>query len=398
MTVDFDSNLVLSKKEREERVLELHFNQNKNYRQIAQEMKMSLRDIGEIINRAKEEKERQEHKSIFVQTYDLFSKGKTPLQVAIDLNIGQAQVTRYYSDYLKLRGLEDITKLYIEFKGDVSYFVSLCKAAKAAKMGIPQVVNLLRIANNYLPSVQRRYNQLQNENNILESIITDKSVEVQNLNGQIRNKEESLETIKSECRGEAALLGGLRQQTAKVQAFMYNYKNNNEEYIEVIKSIENKISDFLSDKKTFLKIAIISVIESMRNDPEKYSALVYHNNDNQGSISSTRSKDNNSNLSDASRQVVLPPPPYDDCIIEYYKTVVLEEAEKLYNVLIDQLVCEVINESVSKQSTGDIPSPALPLEEDGNKKEHAEQHEVLPKDKNQELDKYPNSVCNTTPK
>jgi DNA-directed RNA polymerase specialized sigma24 family protein len=76
MTVDFDSNLVLSKKEREERVLELHFNQNKNYRQIAQEMKMSLRDIGEIVNRAKQEKERQEHKSLSVQAYDKFFKGR----------------------------------------------------------------------------------------------------------------------------------------------------------------------------------------------------------------------------------------------------------------------------------------------------------------------------------
>jgi hypothetical protein len=46
MTIEFDSNQILSKKEREERVLDLHFNQNKNYRQIAQEMKMSLRDIG----------------------------------------------------------------------------------------------------------------------------------------------------------------------------------------------------------------------------------------------------------------------------------------------------------------------------------------------------------------
>jgi hypothetical protein len=52
MTIEFDSNLILSKKEKEERVLDLHFNQNKNYRQIAQGMKMSLRDIGEIENRA----------------------------------------------------------------------------------------------------------------------------------------------------------------------------------------------------------------------------------------------------------------------------------------------------------------------------------------------------------
>ena len=73
MTIDFDSNRIL--KEREERVLELHFNQNKNYRQIAHEMKMSVRDIGEIVNKAYQEKERQEHKSIQVQAYELFSKG-----------------------------------------------------------------------------------------------------------------------------------------------------------------------------------------------------------------------------------------------------------------------------------------------------------------------------------
>src|ERR687884_1079440 len=191
MTIDFDSNNIPSRQEREERVLELHFNQNKNYRQIAKELKMSLRDIGEIVNRAKQEKERQEHKSLSVQAYEHFSKGKTPLQVSVILNIGATEVTHYYTQYLSLVQLDDITKIYLEFKGDVSYFVSLCKAAKAAKMGIPQVINLLRIANNQLPSVQRRYNQLQRENNVLESIITDKSKVLQNLNGQIRDKQES---------------------------------------------------------------------------------------------------------------------------------------------------------------------------------------------------------------
>jgi hypothetical protein len=333
-TIGFESNRVLSKKEREECVLDLHFNQNKNYRQIAQGLKISLRDIGQIVNRAKEEKERQEHKSLSVQAYDNFSKGKTPLQVAIDLNIGQIQTTQYYSEYLKLVELEDVTKLYIEFKYDVSYFVSLCKAAKAAKMGIPQVINLLRIANDYLPSVQSRYNQLQNENNNLESVITDKSVEVQDLNVQIENEKETLQSLKSESVAETALLQGLRQQSARLGQFVYNNKNNNEEFVKLIKSTENKISDLLSNKKIFLKIAIISVIKAMRNNPEEYSALVYRNN-------------NNFNLSYPSRQAMtLPPPPYDEYLIEHYKDVILEETEKLYKVLVDQLVCEAVNENV----------------------------------------------------
>jgi hypothetical protein len=101
-----------------------------------------------------------------------------------------------------------------------------------------------------------------------------------------------------------------------------------------------------------LNAAIISLIESMRNNPEKYSALVWHNNDNQNSSSSsTRSEDHNSNLLNASRQaVVLPPPPYDDSIIEYYKGIMLEEAEKLRNDIVDQVLCEVVNENVADRS------------------------------------------------
>jgi len=45
----------------------------------------------------------------------------------------------------------------------------------------------------------------------------------------------------------------------------------------------------------------------------------------------------------------------------------LEEAEKLYNDIVGQLVCEVVNENVAKQPAQAISSslPALPLEEGG---------------------------------
>lgn len=286
MPKEFDTNQVLSKKERQECVLDLHFNQNKNYRQIAQEMKMSLRDIGEIVNRAKEEKERQEHKSLAVQAYDKFSKDKTPLQVAIDLNIGQAQASHYHWEYLKLIGLEDITKIYLEFKGDVSYFVSLCKAVKEAKMGIPQVVNLLRVANNHLPLVEHRYQELQKQNNTLESNLSIAAKEFQNLTNHISFMGNRLDKLNSECELETGTLQYLRQQVAKMEAFVHNYKNNDQEYNKLRKSIEDEVHALLSNKKRFLDLAIFSVIYSMRNSPDKYSSLVYNNNEKSSKDSS----------------------------------------------------------------------------------------------------------------
>jgi hypothetical protein len=91
------------------------------------------------------------------------------------------------------------------------------------------------------------------------------------------------------------------------------------------------------------------------------------------------------NLSDvkSSRKVILPPPPpYDDYIIGDYKATVLEDAEKLYNVLTDELVCEVINENVIKQSAESTPlSSALPLEGDNKKQQHKQQNDIPSKDK-----------------
>jgi hypothetical protein len=39
-------------------------------------------------NRQIQEKDRQEHKSVFVQAYELFLRGEKPIDVAIALNIG----------------------------------------------------------------------------------------------------------------------------------------------------------------------------------------------------------------------------------------------------------------------------------------------------------------------
>ena len=287
MGIDFDSNKIPSRQEREGRVLDLHFNQNKNYRQIAKEMKMSVRDIGEIVKRAKQEKERQEHKALFVQAYELFFKGKKPLEVAIILNLGQAQVTAYYADYLKLVQLDDITQIYRELGSGIWDFVKLCKETKAAKMGTSQIINLLKIANNQLPLVEHRYEQLQKHNNQLESILKTKSNELQDINSLKADTVKNLDSIKLEYKREMALLKGLQQQREKLEAFVYNYKNND----EVLKSIENKIHDSLSDKKPFLKLAIFSLVHSMRNNPDKCTSLIYHNNDNQ-------SRDDDFNLSE----------------------------------------------------------------------------------------------------
>ena len=254
---------------------------------------------------------------------------------------------------MKLVGFGDITKIYLEFKGDVSYFVSLCKAAKAAKMGILQVINLLRIANNYLPSVQHRYEQIQKENNHLESILRTQAKEFQNLTNQITYMNKRLEDIKSECTTENATLEYLRQQIAKLGAFVHDFRNNDEGYTALIKTIEEEVLRILLNKKALLKLAVLSIAESIRNNPDRYSSLISNHNDNSYSSLMTVASDTG--------QYIGP----DDLYISqnYRIEMLLEEAEKLLNSLAELFVREVVNECISKQSTGTLP--ALPLKEGG---------------------------------
>ena len=73
--------MVLTREEKERLVLDL-YNQGKSTSEIAEEARMSFRDIGVILNKAIEEKEaskeQAEKMSQSTQAYKLFSEGKSP--------------------------------------------------------------------------------------------------------------------------------------------------------------------------------------------------------------------------------------------------------------------------------------------------------------------------------
>ncbi len=149
--------MVLTREEKEKLVLDL-YNQGKSTREIAEEVRMSFRDIGAILNKAIEEKETSKEQadkiSKSTQAYKLFSEGKSPVQVAIALNIRETEVARFYVEYWKLRQLYSLYKIYEEIKDGIGPFVNLYTLAKVARMDTPSVIRVLEIANNDLQSVE----------------------------------------------------------------------------------------------------------------------------------------------------------------------------------------------------------------------------------------------------
>jgi transposase len=155
---------ILNRQERQRLVLEL-YNQGKTIREIAKEARMSFRDIGVILNKAVEEKAeglKEKHEeiqqlSVSSQAYKLFSEGKTPLEVAIALNLKESEATKFYKEYWKLKQLHNLNMVYEETKDDIEPFLRLYRLSKAAGMSARHVTNLLKIANTDLPDIQCRY-------------------------------------------------------------------------------------------------------------------------------------------------------------------------------------------------------------------------------------------------
>jgi hypothetical protein len=107
----------------------------------------------------------------------------------------------------------------------------------------------------------------------------------------------------------------------------------------------------LSDAKPLLRIALLSLTESMRKDPDKYSRLLYYNNTPSNADYNSQDYDT---FSYGQQQQQYPSQAYTDML--------LEEAEKLFTNLEKMLTDEVIDQYASKMSISSS-LPMLPSEQ-----------------------------------
>jgi len=163
--------LKIYNKVKAEQVIELYL-QNKTVREIAKIVHMSFSDIGEIIKKYNERQEREHPKGDSIiseetKAIDLFSKGKTPLEVKVELNISTEEVELYYKAYWKLSGLHQLCKYYeTEIKNDLPSFLKLFSEARKLGMQDDEVMRALHHLNK-IPFLGVRIGFLENEINEL---------------------------------------------------------------------------------------------------------------------------------------------------------------------------------------------------------------------------------------
>src|SRR5215469_10986832 len=148
MNQNLASVLDMNREQKEQYVIRL-YKEGRSVREIAEVMHMSFRDIA-IIKKVKmkadgEEGQLEENdiksKSKITQAIKLFSELKSPVEVAIALDLPTDQVRAIYLEYLELEGMYGLAQIYEEAKYDVHDLLRLHKIAKVRGMEKDDIIS-----------------------------------------------------------------------------------------------------------------------------------------------------------------------------------------------------------------------------------------------------------------
>jgi predicted DNA-binding protein YlxM (UPF0122 family) len=316
--------------ERKKRVIDLYFNQHKSYAEIAQIEKMSPRDIHTIIKEEESRRQKYKQQEISAQAYQLFSEGKTPVEVAIVLNLRAPEVTRLYREYWELKRLHTLNSVYKETNGKLWPFLKLYRLMKEKGMNIEQVVNAVDIAIHKLPYMEGLYKQLKDEVDKMQRTRQQLENYLHKLKEEIASAKSLLNSYHTLCERKRQELENINSEVSRIVTLVNRFKNNNEEYPKIENIVEEKVKSVLTDNKQILQFALASVIEAIRRNPDKYNSLIF--NDTSASSTLTSIPAQGSILSH----------------IEDYRDMILEEAKRLYDSLLHHFTNSIMDNTVPK--------------------------------------------------
>jgi hypothetical protein len=195
---------MMDRKQKEALIIALA-EKGETYRDITKKAGVSPNTIKAVLNRAGLD----ESTSIHSRAFELFSEGKTPLQVAIKLNLEAETAIQYHQQYYMLLGCTEFTKVYTQIRANPWPFVNLVKIAQNTEISEDEVEEILKIANGCLPRVKLEHDRINAELNSLKAETSNATYIYQGFcdrNTKLKNREDELRKVISKLEAKKAEL------------------------------------------------------------------------------------------------------------------------------------------------------------------------------------------------
>ena len=109
----------------------------------------------------------------------------------------------------------------------------------------------------------------------LESKVLDASITLEELKSQIQSAKQRLDSYHLSCQKEVSKMLELHRQIVGLNSLLRQFKNNNKECLKIQYVAKQTVRSTLSDTRQLLKIALISLIESLCANPIKFNFLIH---------------------------------------------------------------------------------------------------------------------------
>lgn len=173
--------MVLTRSQKKEMVIKLHV-EGKTYREIMKAVRISPRDIGDVLKEHYKEPQSAPPKSNRAKAFEMFMEGKNTIEVLKTLDLEYDEVRRYYGEYLMLKNMTDFINFYRENQKFLPFLLKIIEKMKRFELLEVDIDALIKCLNHFKNFNDMKI-QLQHEINCL--MLKKKCLEDEIPNGRI---------------------------------------------------------------------------------------------------------------------------------------------------------------------------------------------------------------------
>jgi hypothetical protein len=225
---------------------------------------MSPCDIHAIIMHEKARRQKHKHQQhrqeITSKAYQLFSEGKTSVQVAIILNLREPEVTKLYKEYWKLRGLDILNLIHKETNGNTWTLWKLYQQLVMKKgMSIEQVVNAVDTDINKLPHMETLYVQAKDQAEKMQHTVQRLANDIDARKHKISALDKTAFSLEQDCMRKQQEIRELSDKKDRIEKSIANILNG-EGYSKLNQIVKESVKAILSDNKTLISISFAALL------------------------------------------------------------------------------------------------------------------------------------------
>jgi hypothetical protein len=263
--------MTLSIKEKEKYVLKLR-EEGKSYRDIAHQLLISPREISKILKKANGELEEKERKKVVLsntaKALQLYKKGKSPTEVAIKRDLSPEEAQSLYYKYLSLNNLYHFVETFKEFDSySFQNFIDYYSFMKEKGIGKKEIVEAIKMSID-LPKIKKEYQEISDKlpglQNEKDSYIIDNKF----LRGKNCELNDEYNSLLLKTKSQSKLLELTKNELIKKRELL-NTITKSEDYAILKNKVEEHVNIFLNRKKELLKLAAMTILKIIKEDPER---------------------------------------------------------------------------------------------------------------------------------